>query len=209
MNRNEIVSGIYIGDITSDTDFDGDRICVLENACANGCEHFPILQIGSDGQPFASSINLDRVADRVEQSLINNRKILVHCGAGVERSPLSVVWYLHKKKNLTIEEAYKFVMLKRPEAQDRRVWLSNYSLKIGYCQMTYKRDLELTIENVVKAKSYVDYCIVVYDNSLTDEDVKRLEDAGAHAKYYEYHENFPEQRNNYLKEAKKIAVVIG
>ena len=79
-------------------------------------------------------------------------------------------------------------------------------MKIGYCQMTYKGDLEKTIENVVKIKPYVDECIVVYDDSLSLEDINKLSDAGALGKYHEYHDNFPEQRNNYLKEARLLGM---
>jgi len=75
---------------------------------------------------------------------------------------------------------------------------------VAYCQMTFKRDLEDTIKNVEAAVRYVDYCIVVYDDTLTPEDIKRIKDAGAVARYHRWHDNFPEQRNNYILEAGAI-----
>lgn len=75
-------------------------------------------------------------------------------------------------------------------------------VKLAYCQMTYKNDLEKTIQNVIEAKPHVDICIVVYDDSLNAGDIQRLVDAGARAKYYKWHHNFPAQRNNYLLEAR-------
>jgi hypothetical protein len=85
--------------------------------------------------------------------------------------------------------------------------LANVSnLRLAYCQMTYKGDLEDTIENVKNAKDHVDVCIVVYDNTLDEADVKLLKDAGAHARYYNWHDNFPEMRNNYLQEARLYGV---
>lgn len=48
--------------------------------------------------------------------------LLVHCMAGVERSPLTIVWYL-MSKGMTIDDAYKLVKSKRPQVEDRRQWL--------------------------------------------------------------------------------------
>jgi hypothetical protein len=73
---------------------------------------------------------------------------------------------------------------------------------LAYCQMTYKVDLDKTIQNVIDAKPHVDVCVVVYDDSLSSDDVQKLIDAGACAKYHKWLDNFPRQRNNYLKEAK-------
>jgi hypothetical protein len=73
---------------------------------------------------------------------------------------------------------------------------------IAYCQMTYKHDFEITLQNVKSAMGKIDACIVVYDDTLTAEDVEALKDAGAIAKYYKWRENFPMQRNNYLQEAR-------
>lgn len=75
-------------------------------------------------------------------------------------------------------------------------------LTLAYCQMTYKHDLEITIQNVIDAKPYVDICIVVYDDSLEADDIARLIKAGARAKYHKWYDNFPRQRNNYLQEAR-------
>lgn len=80
------------------------------------------------------------------------------------------------------------------------------NIRVGYCQMTHKGDLEETIKNVVEAKNYVDACIVVYDDTLSNEDITRLVDAGATARYYRWYDNFPRQRNNYLMESRYLGL---
>jgi len=84
--------------------------------------------------------------------------------------------------------------------------LANFSAstKVVYCQMTHKGDLEKTIENVKSVKPYVDACIVVYDQSLSSEDIENLVNSGCIATYYKWEENFPKQRNNYIAEALSV-----
>ena len=54
------------------------------------------------------------------------RKVVVHCAMGIERSPLTVVWYLHKYHKKTIDEAYDLVREARPVAVERRYWIEGY-----------------------------------------------------------------------------------
>jgi protein-tyrosine phosphatase len=74
-----------------------------------------------------SSISIDRLNSVA--SVINlfiettNKKVNVNCTAGIERSPLSVVWYFHTCHNLSIEESYRVVKEIRPQAEDRRAWV--------------------------------------------------------------------------------------
>lgn len=63
------------------------------------------------------------------QSLIHkvisyqNQKVVVHCAMGMERSVLSVVWYLHQTKGLSLDQAYDLVRIARPIALDHRDWI--------------------------------------------------------------------------------------
>lgn len=52
-------------------------------------------------------------------------KIVVHCAMGMERSPLTVVWYLHTKLGKTLDEAYDIVMNARASVVDRRSWINS------------------------------------------------------------------------------------
>ena len=53
----------------------------------------------------------------------DDTKVVVHCAMGMERSPLTVVWYLHKHHDKTIDEAYDMVQSARAVVVDRREWI--------------------------------------------------------------------------------------
>ena len=66
---------------------------------------------------------LDVIAEVIHGLLENSdRKVVVHCFMGMERSVLSVVWYLHTYCDLSIDEAYNVVGNVRPIAIDHRNW---------------------------------------------------------------------------------------
>ena len=54
----------------------------------------------------------------------SNQKVVVHCRMGMERSVLSVVWYLSHKYNMTLLRAVELVQSKREIAQNRLKWIS-------------------------------------------------------------------------------------
>lgn len=50
--------------------------------------------------------------------------LLVHCYAGIERSPLTLAWWLVKtKRRANLDGAYRFLKHVRPIVEDRRIWL--------------------------------------------------------------------------------------
>ena len=67
--------------------------------------------------------SLDAISDAISEQLSSSeRKVVVHCFMGMERSVLTVVWYLHTRLGLTIDEAYEQVGRVRPIAIDHRGW---------------------------------------------------------------------------------------
>lgn len=81
---------------------------------------------------------LDKIAEVIEYARDPNRgPVLVHCGGGIERSPLAVAWYLFRKCGMTFEEAYDLVKMKRPIAQDRRAWLSRSARALAFPSNAY------------------------------------------------------------------------
>ena len=53
-----------------------------------------------------------------------NQKVVVHCAMGMERSVLSVVWYLANTNGMTLESALNLVQSKRPIAMNRLNWIA-------------------------------------------------------------------------------------
>jgi len=58
---------------------------------------------------------VDAIAFLIKRVLESDKKILVHCGAGMERSPLVVAWYLWKYAEgfKTLDDAYRYIKSKR------------------------------------------------------------------------------------------------
>ena len=54
-----------------------------------------------------------------------DRKVVVHCAMGMERSVLAVVWYLNQVEDRSIDDAYELVRAVRPIALDRREWINS------------------------------------------------------------------------------------
>ena len=123
VGMSQIIDNLYLGNLDDALNAPPDFVivCVLEYQPPNepnGAYRFPFLEGG-----LANIKVLDEFADFVDKLLSEGRKVLVHCAMGVERSPLAVVWYLHKKKGMSIPEAYAFVKSKRSVVADRTVWL--------------------------------------------------------------------------------------
>jgi hypothetical protein len=140
----KVTEHVFLGDAQDAKTWGGRILCVLEDRPPDEPQHamvVPILkfvqskaanqmqlQTIDDGQIHADIEMLDIVAALVNLSVTRNEDILVHCGAGMERSPLAVVWYLHRYERMTIEDAYKLVRASRSETADRRIWLPSWVL---------------------------------------------------------------------------------
>ena len=126
----EIIPGLWVGTYRDSYAWKGYVVCVLEERFSElpkTVVHVPILDPdGFDGETTslrAVPAQLDAVADLVEAHLAKMEQVLVCCGQGIERSPLAVVWYLHRKRGLDVSKAYQLVREKRPEVEERLAWL--------------------------------------------------------------------------------------
>lgn len=61
--------------------------------------------------------NLDSTVDSIHKSLTENKNVLVHCYLGRSRSVSIIIAYLCKYKNMTVDEALKFIQGLRPQAR--------------------------------------------------------------------------------------------
>lgn len=127
-----IVDTLYLSDMQAAGSFDGYRLCVHENGplYTGQCHFHPIL-VTKPNSPFdrsgalASIEALDAAAEVIHEKITNKENIVVHCMGGIERSPLTIAWYLVTKSKMfdTLQEAYDFLKTKRPVVSERLFWL--------------------------------------------------------------------------------------
>jgi len=119
----------WVTDQVGITDFEGCSEAVVRNYFTINVagELDSSAQIQADIDPGSGKVKkeLDKLVVLMHKALTDNddTKVVVHCAMGMERSPLTVVWYLHKYHNKTIDEAYEMVQNARPVAVDRRDWI--------------------------------------------------------------------------------------
>jgi protein-tyrosine phosphatase len=128
---NEVIRNLFVcgfGEWTNDVYERGwSVLCVLETCQQPGftappipnTKHIKILEPWPKAQPA----RLDEAADWIHAELAKGQRVLVHCGAGLERSPLTIAWYLKKYHGMNLDRAYAEIRLARPQVYDRQSWL--------------------------------------------------------------------------------------
>jgi len=118
----EIIANLYVGDLQDARKFDGIIISVLTDVPAG--EPARSIQM-----PFLANgrASLDSTAAVIDAALALNQRVLVHCEEGSERAPLVVAWFLNRRRGMSINDAYKLLITKRPIIRDRRKWLGIYN----------------------------------------------------------------------------------
>ena len=127
----KVLDGLYLSGMDVASSFKGMRLCVYDWPPTYGEPfiHIPILTTrpnsATDRSGAVASIEqLDRAAEIIDQYQRDGNVLLVHCHGGVERSPLTVAWYLRKfGKYSSLEEAYTFLQSKRAVVSNRLFWL--------------------------------------------------------------------------------------
>lgn len=120
-----VIPGVFVGDIWSPHRFQGAIICVTDERPKDEPDralHIPILKYDGS-QVVAVPERLDRAADAMWDIWQAGTDCLVHCTAGIERSPLVVTWFLHRHLKLPWEVAYHLVVRARPGVQRRDYWI--------------------------------------------------------------------------------------
>lgn len=155
-DKSEILPGLFVGNQLSSRDFPGTIICVTQRRPDSEPEksiHMPLLSLRA-GLPtdidfehsgltdwVAYLEDLDAIAVAIHDLLERDQTVLVHCTAGIERSPLAVAWYLFRLRDqLPFDAAYALVMKQRPVALDRRAWLSRAARALAIPSNAYEDD---------------------------------------------------------------------
>jgi protein-tyrosine phosphatase len=121
----EVVPGLFVGGRPDAAGFDGFRLSVLDDPgdSTPAEAHIPILT-GEDGG--VDPVALDRAAETIDAALREGRRVLVYCGHGARRSPLAVAWYLHRRRGLSLSDAYVALRTARPRVEPASSWLAKW-----------------------------------------------------------------------------------
>jgi hypothetical protein len=80
--------------------------------------------------------------------------------------------------------------------------------KIAYCQSTWREDFNDTILCISRVSPHVDFTVIAYDGSLTDEQIHWLtvnsDSYRLHPVQFKWTDDMPAMRNAYLEEAKRL-----
>lgn len=118
----EIIANLYLGDLQDAAKFDGVIISVLRDIPAGEPRRAVQLPFLANGRA-----TLDSTAALLDALLAREQRVLVHCEEGSERAPLVVVWFLMRRRAMTLDDAYALVKAHRPIVRDRRRWLGVYN----------------------------------------------------------------------------------
>ncbi|UJR20041.1 hypothetical protein I4U23_023175 [Adineta vaga] len=143
---------LYHGDLGHAIDMDlllELKIQHIINVCdcpldKNICEVFDVIWIEDLEDNFQGELNkhLDRTNDLLCKYKEKNEKVLVHCQAGISRSSSIVLAYLIKYHNDSLEQAYKYLLEKRP------IVAPNYSFLIQLIR--YEKEIRRNEQNPIK-----------------------------------------------------------
>lgn len=134
----KILDHLYLGDWNDAQKFEGEIICVMQDIMSiepKKAYWIPIIRtVGKlnydklieeqDVEVTALPHQIDLCTFMIDKNLKYEADTLVHCMAGIERSPLVIASYLHEYNNMTWDEAYEFITEKRPEVANRLQWLN-------------------------------------------------------------------------------------
>ncbi len=135
--NNFVIGSIYLGDMVSAAKFEGDRLCVHEMVpyYVGQFHHIPILakkpKSTTDRTGAVVSMpQLEAACDLIQKYYVANKPLLVHCHGGIERSPLTLAWWLFTKTShvYNLDEAYAYLKLARPAISPRFFWLPKDSV---------------------------------------------------------------------------------
>lgn len=129
---NAIVKGVYLGDMSEVERAKRDEMSILsvmwdqEEGRVEDVSHIATTNLSSDTngpRTIANCVLLNDAADWMHAEVQLGRRVFLYCAFGMERSPLTMVWYLMRYHGYTLDQGYRLVKINRPLTQDRRFWL--------------------------------------------------------------------------------------
>lgn len=80
------------------------------------CIRVPVDDSQENTNLFIEYIQGHQVLEQIHDALTNNQRVLVHCYAGINRSCSLVACYLMKYRNMTANEAVRFLQTRHCDA---------------------------------------------------------------------------------------------
>lgn len=121
MSYDEIISKLYIGSahaLVHKGMFAVIVNCTKTIVGSPGCIRIPIDDDESECDNLLRHIKDTNVLEIMNQSLLTNKTVLVHCYAGIQRSCALVACYLIRYHQMTPESSVAFIRSKREVAFD-------------------------------------------------------------------------------------------
>ena len=124
----EIAPGVFVGGWKDAVNFEGTRICVLDEDPGEevpGGTRVPIYDPSAD-RPIRA--NLEKIAGLAKASEARHEPVLFYCGHGVRRGPLAAAWYLHERDGIPLAAAYDRIRAVRPKIETADQWAGDVSV---------------------------------------------------------------------------------
>jgi len=119
-----------------------------------------------------------------------------------EGEVMSEVVELTEEEEQKIQQAYKEVV-ETFEKEHRIVRDVKEPPKVTYCMAIYEERMAQVKQCIERVRPFVDRCIIVIDDTVTDENKKWLTQWGCEIHYRKWDNHFSKQRNAYLEPMKE------
>ena len=116
MSHKEIIENLFLANQYSTSIFDGEYVLSIGCNSLKYFEHNLKLSL-KDNEESDITIILDEAINFINEAINKNKKILVHCKGGINRSPAIVVAYLVKYKLYSLLDAVDLVKNKKKSAR--------------------------------------------------------------------------------------------
>ena len=127
VHYNKIMNNLYLGDAGFVYMEDLPNFNLIINCCpeigqlsySKDTEEIIRLKFHDDVHDNNKLIQLletGNILERIHNSIINNKPVIVHCAMGIQRSAAIIACYLIKYYNIAIDKTILYIKYKRPEA---------------------------------------------------------------------------------------------
>lgn len=127
MGAIHIYENVWLGSAEDFAKFNGFRVSVRGEDVtkeSDGYIPYTLLKTVQIGSPDEAKDLIDMLINEIE-TLQWVKPTLVHCTAGIDRSPFAVMCWLVLKKGFTVEEAYSMIKEARPIITEHWEWVSD------------------------------------------------------------------------------------